>query len=144
MKYQLLILPTLLFTAVAHGATNSNNSTTTDSSTGNAYNSANTSTSDMDNTRINRRDRKSSELTADQQSFGARDTDITQRIRQDVMKETGFSTYAQNVKIITVAGKVTIKGPVRSEQELSTIMKHARRVAGQTNVKNEMSVEKEQ
>lgn len=68
--------------------------------------------------------------------------DVTRRIRQSIMKEASLSTYAQNVKIITVRGKVTLKGPVRTEQELSVIMKHARKVAGVTNVKNEMAVEK--
>lgn len=95
-----------------------------------------------DNTEINKRDRATSELTADQQTSSNSDMDVTRRIRQSIMKEASLSTYAQNVKIITVRGKVTLKGPVRTEQELSVIMKHARKVAGVTNVKNEMAVEK--
>lgn len=120
MKHILVILPALLLSIQSYAA------------------------KDEDNTRVNKRDRATSELTADQQTSGTSDMDITRRIRQDIMKENGLSTYAQNVKIITVGGKVTVKGPVRSEQELSVIMKHARRAAGETNVKNEMAVEKVQ
>lgn len=93
-----------------------------------------------DNTKINERDRAAGELTADQQTYSANDTNITRRIRQDIMKEQNFSTYAQNVKIITVDGKVTLKGPVRSVQEQDSIMKYARQAAGASNVTNEMSV----
>lgn len=95
---------------------------------------------DSDNTEVNERDRSSSELTADQQSGTAKDMNITQRIRQDLMDEEDFSTYAQNVKIITMNGKVTLKGPVRSVQEQRKIIEHARKVAGSSNVKDEMSV----
>jgi osmotically-inducible protein OsmY len=56
------------------------------------------------------------------------------------MKEKNLSSYAQNVKIITVNGKVTLKGPVRSEQEQMSILKYANRAAGAANVTNEMSV----
>lgn len=93
-----------------------------------------------DNTKMNVRDRSSKELTADQQTYNSTDTDITRRIRQDLVSEDSFSVYAQNVKIITLNGKVTIKGPVRSAQEQTTIMKYARLAAGPLNVIDEMSV----
>lgn len=129
MKYQTLILPlvlpALLLSALAFGAVDK-------------------SKTDKDNTRVNKRDREATELTADNQTSSTSDMNMTRRIRQEIMKETSFSTYAQNVKVITVGGKVTVKGPVRSEQELSTIMKLARQVAGAMNVKNEMAVEIDQ
>ncbi|PIT99271.1 MAG: phospholipid-binding protein [Bdellovibrionales bacterium CG10_big_fil_rev_8_21_14_0_10_45_34] len=93
-----------------------------------------------DNTKINQRDSAPQELTADEQPSNSSDMNITRRIRQDIMKEKNLSTYAKNVKIITVNGKVTLKGPVRSEQELNAIMNNARIVAGVSNVSNEMSV----
>lgn len=152
MKYQLMILPALLFTALACSASDRSNTSARNNSTmvDNAAASditttdgtATVNTADKDNTRINKRDQKTSELTADQQTSGTSDMDITRRIRQDIMKESSFSTYAQNVKVITAGGKVTVKGPVRTDQERSTIMKLARQVAGATNVRNEMAVEK--
>ncbi len=93
-----------------------------------------------DNTKLNERDRASSQLTADQQKNNALDTDTTRRIRQDIMKEQNFSTYAQNVKVISVNGKVTLKGPVRSEQEQNSILNYARQPAGASNVINEMTI----
>lgn len=93
-----------------------------------------------DNSRVNERDRATSELTADQQKTNERDTAITAKIRQDIMKEKSFSTYAQNIKIITVHGKVTLKGPVRTDTEASKILKYARAAAGDSNVSNEMAV----
>ena len=98
--------------------------------------------SESDNSKVNKRDRAANEVTADQQSNSVGDTDLTRRIRQAIMKEENFSTYAKNVKIITVNGKVTLKGPVSSESEKTKILTHARSVAGMANVTNEMSVER--
>ena len=93
-----------------------------------------------DNTKINKRDRFANELTSDQQKFSDTDTKITARIRQDIMKEKNLSTYGQNIKIITVNGKVTLKGPVHSQSEQSSILKCARSVAGASNVINEITI----
>ena len=93
-----------------------------------------------DNTKVNLRDRATDELTADQQKGNGSDMQITQRIRQDLMKDKGLSTYAHNIKIIAVNGKVTLKGPVRSETEENKILKCARSVAGASNVSNEIEV----
>ena len=98
--------------------------------------------SEVDNTKVNKRDRAANEVTADQQSNSEGDTDLTRRIRQAIMKEETFSTYAQNVKVISVNGKVTLKGPVSTESEKTKILSHARSVAGTANVTNEMSVNK--
>ena len=94
----------------------------------------------LDNSKINERDNTTRMLTADQQTVSKRDTQITARIRQDIMKQKSFSTYAQNIKIITVNGQVTLKGPVRSMSEQNSILKFARAAAGATNVVNEIAV----
>jgi osmotically-inducible protein OsmY len=51
-----------------------------------------------------------------------------------------MSTYAHNVKIITQDGKVTLKGPVRSEDEKTNIAKKATAIAGERNVDNQLEV----
>ena len=71
----------------------------------------------VDNTKVNERDRSKNESTADQQKDNRSDREITQQIRQSIMKDKSLSTYAHNVKIITQNGQVTLKGPVRSEDE---------------------------
>ena len=93
-----------------------------------------------DNTKVNERDKNKSEPTADQQKDNRSDRDITQQIRQSVMKDKSLSTYAHNIKVISRNGKVTLKGPVRSEEEKKTIESKAVEVAGAGNVTNELTV----
>src|SRR6185369_389615 len=82
-----------------------------------------------DNTKVNERDRSQNEPTADQQKDNRSDRDITQQIRQSIIKDKSLSTYAHNIKIITQHGQVTLKGPVRSEDEKRAIEAKANEVA---------------
>ncbi len=93
-----------------------------------------------DNTRTNKQDRQQSSPTADQQKANSSDTEISKQIRSSVVKDKSLSTYAHNVKIIVQDGKVTLKGPVRSEEEKSNIAAKATAVAGESNVTNQLSV----
>ena len=93
-----------------------------------------------DNTKVNERDRNNNEPTADQQKENRSDRDITQQIRQAIMKDTSLSTYAHNVKIITQNGQVTLKGPVRSEDEKKAIEAKATEVAGENKVTSELDI----
>ncbi len=84
-----------------------------------------------DNTRINSRDANgSNSLTPMDQGPSAADRKMTQQIRQEVMKDKSLSFTAKNVKIITINGKVTLRGPVKSEAERTAIEATARRIAG--------------
>ena len=56
------------------------------------------------------------------------------------MNDKSLSTYAHNVKIITQEGQVTLKGPVRSENEKQTIATKATQVAGANKVTNDLNV----
>ena len=70
-----------------------------------------------DNTQINQRDRNPNEPTADKQQNSRSDRDITQQIRKSITADKSFSEYARNVKVITQNGQVTLKGPVRTDDE---------------------------
>lgn len=94
----------------------------------------------VDNTKVNERDRNKDELTADQQKENRSDRDITQQIRQSLMKDKSLSTYAHNVKIITQNGQVTLKGPVRSEEEKNTVEAKATEVAGENKVTSQLAI----
>lgn len=83
-----------------------------------------------DNTKANERDRTANAPTADQQKNNRTDRDISQQIRQAIMQDKTLSTYAHNVKIISQNGMVTLKGPVRSEEEKQAIEAKANEVAG--------------
>jgi hypothetical protein len=65
-----------------------------------------------DNTGKNVRDRDSNNLTPLDQSESESDRTITQEIRKAVMADDSLSTNAKNIKIITINGVVTLRGPV--------------------------------
>ena len=93
-----------------------------------------------DNTKVNQRDQNASEPTAGQQKMDRSDRDITQQIRRAVMQDKSLSTYAHNVKIITQNGQVTLKGPVRSEDEKRAIEAKANEIAGANKVTSELDI----
>jgi hyperosmotically inducible periplasmic protein len=78
--------------------------------------------------------------TADQQKMNPADRAITQKIRKAVHDDTSLSTYGHNIKIITQDGKVTLRGPVRSEDEKNNLQAKAVTVAGQENVTNRLEI----
>jgi hyperosmotically inducible protein len=93
-----------------------------------------------DNTKTNQRDRSAGEPTADQAKNNTSDRETMQKIRQSLMDDKSLSTYAHNVKIIAQNGKVTLKGPVRSEDEKRTVEQKATEVAGTGNVTDEITI----
>jgi hyperosmotically inducible periplasmic protein len=93
-----------------------------------------------DNTKVNKRDQAKAAATADQQKENATDREITQKIRQALLDDKSLSTYAHNVKVIAQDGQVTLKGPVRSENEKKTIEAKAIEVAGAGHVTNQISI----
>ena len=97
-----------------------------------------------DNTKVNERDRGKNEPTADKQKANRSDQDITQQIRQSIMKDESLSTDAHNVKVISQNGMVTLKGPVRSEDEKSAIEAKAVDVVGKDKVTNQLEVKPKQ
>jgi hyperosmotically inducible protein len=93
-----------------------------------------------DNTKTNQRDRSTERQTAEQQKENPSDREMTQKIRSAVMKDKGLSTYGHNVKIITQDGAVTLKGPVRTQQEKDSIESKATEIAGRGHVTNNLEV----
>jgi osmotically-inducible protein OsmY len=92
-----------------------------------------------DNTKANKGDTP----TADQAKNTMTDRDEMQKIRQAIISDKSLSTYAHNVKIISKNGKITLKGPVRSEEEKKVVTAKAEEVAGAGNVTDEMTVKPE-
>jgi osmotically-inducible protein OsmY len=83
-----------------------------------------------DNTKVNTRDRNKGEVTADQQKENAGDREITKKIRESLVSDKSLSSYAHNVKVVAQGGHVTLKGPVRSEDEKKVVEAKATAVAG--------------
>jgi hyperosmotically inducible protein len=92
-----------------------------------------------DNTKVNKAEKQSG-VTADQGKNNSADRELMQKIRQSIMADKSLSTYAHNVKIIAQNGQVTLKGPVRSEAEKSTIEQKATEIAGAGKVTNEITI----
>ena len=93
-----------------------------------------------DNTKNNKGDHSPDATTADKQKMNPADRDLTKKIRAALHGDSTLSTYAHNVKIISQDGKVTLKGPVRSDDEKSAVETKATEIAGAGNVTNQLTV----
>lgn len=93
-----------------------------------------------DNTGKNERDRNVAALTPGDQGGSEADRTVTQRVRQGVVGSDSLSINGKNVKIITVDGVVTLRGPVKSDQEKSEIAAIAQRVDGVKRVDNQLEI----
>ncbi len=110
------------------------------SSTNSAASSTTPVTKDADNTTRNVRDRNPSTLTPLDQGSSEADVNTTAQIRKEIIAGKDMSVNAQNVKIITNTGKVTLRGPVNSAEEKRLIGEIADRVAHAENVTNQLEV----
>ncbi len=97
-----------------------------------------------DNTKMNQGDQKPGAVTADQQGMNPADRETTKQIRKAIVKDKSISSYGHNVKVITQNGMVTLKGPVRSEEEKKAIEAKAVQVAGPDKVTDDLEVKENQ
>jgi len=93
-----------------------------------------------DNTKVNKQDRPKGAVTADQQKENPNDRQLTAQIRKALVADKSLSTYAHNVKVVAQAGTVTLKGPVRSDDEKKTVVSKAEQIAGAGKVTDELSI----
>jgi hyperosmotically inducible periplasmic protein len=93
-----------------------------------------------DNTATNERDRSGGTKTSGDQSNSSADLKITQNIRRALMKDSGLSTTAKNIKVITANGRVTLRGPVKTAQEKAKIDQIAKSAAGGAQIDDQLDV----
>jgi osmotically-inducible protein OsmY len=93
-----------------------------------------------DNTTNNKQEAAPGSPTADQQKESAADRDLTKKIRRSLTEDKSLSMYAHNIKIIAHDGDVTLKGPVKSEDERAAIEAKATSIAGSGKVQNQLTV----
>jgi osmotically-inducible protein OsmY len=79
-------------------------------------------------------------VTASDQKSNKTDIDITKNIRKEIMARKGMSVNAQNVKIVSIDGKVTLRGTVNTAGEKEIIGHIANTVASSENVTNELQI----
>ncbi|MGL4515067.1 MAG: BON domain-containing protein [Lacipirellulaceae bacterium] len=92
-----------------------------------------------DNTGLNARDADGDAMTPFDQGNTTADIAVTADIRKQIVA-TSMSISAQNVKVMTQEGKVTLRGPVANEQEKAEVERIADAVAGAGNVVSELQV----
>ncbi len=97
---------------------------------------------DRTNTGVNVRDQNGAEKTPFDQNENKTDIKTTADIRKAVMAAK-VSVNGQNVKIITQDGKVTLCGPVVSEQEKQMIEEIAIKIASVEKVDSHLEVNNE-
>ena len=90
-----------------------------------------------DNTK---RNKDQTSPTADQQKMKPSDRALTQKIRKAIHRDKGLSTYGRNIKIFTQDGKVTLRGPVQSEEEKNNLQAKAVAAGGKENVTNQLEI----
>ncbi len=95
-----------------------------------------------DNTGKNVRDRDDAAVVPTDQAKGSdQDVEMTRNIRKAIVADDDLSTDAHNVKIVTLQGIVTLRGPVKSEAEKTRVATLAAQTAGSADkVKNLVQV----
>ncbi len=93
-----------------------------------------------DNSGRNVRDRNNATQTAGDQSENEADRTITQSLRKAITDDDSISTNEKNVKVVTIDGTVTLRGPVKSEKEKADIGAKAKQIAGVKNVDNQLEI----
>jgi hyperosmotically inducible protein len=93
-----------------------------------------------DNSAVNVRDRAPGAMTAGQQSNAKSDVEIAREIRRAVVKDHSLSMLAHNVKIVSANGSVTLRGPVKTEEEKTAIASKAQAIAGAGKVDDQLEV----
>ena len=89
-----------------------------------------------DNTKMNQQPQP----TADNAKNNKSDVKLAAQIRRQIVKDKSLSTYAHNIKIVAHDGKVTLRGPVKTDADKTAIEEKATAVAGAGNVTNELTV----
>jgi osmotically-inducible protein OsmY len=99
---------------------------------------------EADNTKRNSAEENKDTDTAEKQSNNKDDVALTQKIRQEVVKDGSLSMNAKNIKITVREGKVMLRGPVGNQQEKDTIGAKAGQIAGTNQVNNQLEVKGKQ
>lgn len=94
----------------------------------------------LENTEINARDKDNTTLTPEDQKETKKDIRITAHIRKTVVRDKSLSIDAQNAKIITRSGVVTLRGPVANEAESKRLEKIAKKTRGVMKVDNQLEI----
>ncbi|MDZ4756129.1 MAG: BON domain-containing protein [Phycisphaerae bacterium] len=108
--------------------------------TDNGVPATSTSPRAADNTARNDVDRGGARTTPIDQSENADDVQITADIRRAIMEDDAMSMNADNAKIMTSNGHVTLEGVVASQAEKDAVGAKAKAAAGVLSVTNNLTI----
>lgn len=94
----------------------------------------------VDNTNINERDKSGATVTPQDQSNSTQDREQLAAVRRAIVDNQWLSTMAHNVKIMVEGGTVTLRGPVKSEEEKAKVEALVKQVKGITKTVNQLDV----
>lgn len=111
--------------------------TNTSSHAGSSY----YNTKSRDTTTTSDKIQKDVRITADTQAQGSKaDVETTRKIRERLTDDDALSVQAQNVKIITLGGTITLSGQVDDQSERNKIIAVAKEVGGRKNINNQLQM----
>ena len=93
-----------------------------------------------DNTTRNKGHEDKSAVNAADAGNSKSDIKLAKDIRRKLVDDKSLSSYAKNAKVIVKDGHVTLKGPVRSNDEADKLVNAAKACAGDSNVASELEV----
>lgn len=70
------------------------------------------------------------------------DNQMATKVRQGLMSDQNIGAAAHNVKVSSRNGMVTLRGKVSTAEEKDMIVSKAKQIAGDSNVKDEITVAK--
>lgn len=83
---------------------------------------------------------KGQTTTADKQSNATEDRHTAAQVRKAIVADKDLSTYGHNVKVIVANGTVTLKGPVKSDDEKQKVAADAASIVSADKVANQLTV----
>ena len=92
----------------------------------------------LENTERNARDKNDATLTPEDQKETESDIRITVSIRKAAVNDDSLSLNAQNAKIITRNGVVTLRGPVENAAESKKLQQFAKQTLGVVQIDNQL------
>lgn len=94
----------------------------------------------VENTKLNERDKGGATKTPQDQTNQAHDRELLAAVRRAIVSDKSLSTLAHNVKIHVEGGALSLRGPVKSEEEKAKVEALAKQVKGITTTDNQLDV----
>jgi len=107
---------------------------------GGAYASEPVTAKDVDNTKVNVRDKHDSTTLPTDQPNNSADLKVAAAVRSAIVDDDSLSMAAHNVKLVAAGGVVVLRGPVDSQDEKMKVGKIAGAIEGVSKVENHLEI----